>query len=90
MTMSLDQEGQYVAELARLSSTSVSITMRIVEIQLAMMLRDLGVHGEAQTLLGKVRMNRDGNLILENPNSQINKMKDKRYIVNKLLREIGP
>jgi hypothetical protein len=45
-----DQENQYVAELARISSTSVSITMKIVDVQLAMILRDLGVKGEARDL----------------------------------------
>jgi hypothetical protein len=85
--LDLDQENQYIAELARCSSTSVSITMRIVDIQLAMLLRDLGIKGESQTLIGKVRMNGDGNLIIESPNTQIKKMLDKRYLVDKLLRE---
>lgn len=78
-----------MAELARISSTSFSITMRIVDIQLAMLLRDLGIKGESQTLIGKVKMNGDGNLVIDTPNSQIKKMLNKRHLVNKLLREAG-
>jgi hypothetical protein len=84
-----EEENQYVAELARISSTSFSITMRIVDIQLAMLLRDLGIKGESQTLIGKVKMNGDGNLVIDTPNSQIKKMLNKRHLVNKLLREAG-
>lgn len=83
----LEQENSYLAELARLSSTSFSITAKVVEIQLAMLLRDLGVKGESQTFIGKLKLNKDGSLSIEKPNMQIQKMLDNRFIVEKISRE---
>ena len=84
----LDQEKSYVAELARLSSTSVSITIKIVEIQLAMVLRDLGVKGESQTPIGKLKLRKDGSLSIESPNAQIKRMLDQKFLVEKITREL--
>jgi hypothetical protein len=83
----LDQENHYIAELARLSTTSVSITTRIVEIQLAMVLRDLGVKGESQTPIGKFKLKSDGTLVIEHPNVQITRMLESKFLVEKILRE---
>jgi len=83
----LDEENHYIAELARLSSTSVSITMKIIEIQLAMVLRDLGVKGESQTPIGKLKLGKDGALSIENPNVQIKRMLDNKFLVEKIMRE---
>jgi hypothetical protein len=83
-----DEENRYVAELARISSTSISITMRIVDIQLAMILRDLGIKGESQTLIGKIKLIGRGSLVIENPNTQIMKMLNKEHLVEKILRGV--
>jgi hypothetical protein len=82
-----DQESHYVAELARLSVSSVSITMRIVEVQLAMMLRDIGIKGDSQTPFGKFKLNNDGSLTLESPNTQLQKMLNHKQIVDRVMRE---
>lgn len=86
--MNSDEENRYVAELARISSTSISITMRIVDIQLAMILRDLGIKGESQTLIGKIKLIGRGSLVIENPNTQIMKMLNKEHLVEKILRGV--
>jgi hypothetical protein len=52
-----------------------------------MVLRDLGIKGESQTLIGKIKMNGEGHLIIESPNTQIKKMLDRKHLVDKLLRE---
>ena len=79
----------YAAELARISSTSVSITLRIIEVQIAMLLRDLGVKGEAETLIGRIKMNENGSLEIVTPNTQLKRMMDKKQLLDKLLREIS-
>ena len=84
-----EEENRYIAELARISSTSFSITMRIIDVQIAMLLRDLGVKGESQTLIGRIKMDGDGRLEIVSPNTQIKRLLDKRHLLDKLLREIS-
>jgi hypothetical protein len=86
--MNLDDESNYIVELARVSGTSVPIVSKIVELQMAMLLRDLGVYGQAQTLIGRVKITKEGHFVTVNPNSQIKNMLTNKHMTRKLVREM--
>jgi hypothetical protein len=81
-------DNRYIAELARVTGTSVPLVNKIVEVQLAMVMRDLGLSGEAQTLIGKVKLIK-GTLILVDPSSHLQRMLDKSRLVDRLMKELG-
>jgi hypothetical protein len=83
-----NEEDKYITELSTLSQTSYNITNNLVATQIAMALRDLGIKGEAMTLIGKVKII-DGKLVLVSLNSRVKKFLNPKYIVNKLIEEIS-
>jgi hypothetical protein len=83
-----DLEARYVAELARVTATPVTLISKIVEVQLAMMMKDLGLSGEAQTLIGRIKLIK-GRIILIDPNTYLQRMIDKNQLVDKLVKELG-
>jgi hypothetical protein len=83
----LDEEIRYIAEIAYISSVDVATITKVIETQLNMILRDLGVNGEAQTLIGKVKLDMNNNLVLEIPNSQIKRLTNRDFLTEKMMRE---
>jgi hypothetical protein len=81
-------EARYVAELARITATSVSLVAKIVEVQIAMIMRDLSLSGEAQTLVGRIKLIK-GNIVLIDPNSYLQRMLEKDKLIDRLMRELG-
>lgn len=82
-------ERQYIADLARISGTSVTITQRLIDVQLIMLLKDLGIIGESQTIFGKVSLDKDKNLVITNPNPLLVKIVNKGSLIDKLIKELG-
>jgi hypothetical protein len=85
--MTPEEEGKYIGEVSTLSKVPVSITHSIVSTQIAMVLRDLGIKKEANTVLGKIKIE-DGNLVLVNPNQQLLKYLNSDFIRQKIFSEI--
>jgi hypothetical protein len=69
--MTDEEETAHIAEIARISLIRVEITERIVNTQIAMLLRDLGIKGEATTIIGKVELV-GGHLSWHTPTTDIN------------------
>jgi hypothetical protein len=86
--MTEEEETAHIAEIARISLIRIEITERIVMTQIAMLLRDLGIKGEATTIIGKVELV-GGTLVLVHPNEQMQKMTDKRCLVSRLVNELS-
>jgi hypothetical protein len=86
--MTESEEAAHIAEIARISFVPVETTERIVTIQIAMLLRDLGTKGEAYTVVGQVKLV-GGKLALVHPNEQMQKMTDTRCLVSRLVNELS-
>jgi len=83
-----EEERKYVSEVSHISAVDILTTTKVLEAQLSMLLRDLGVKGESQTFLGKVKLDFNNNLVLEIPNSQIKRMTNRDFLTERVMREL--
>ena len=85
--MNQEEENKYITEIAKLSDVPANTVFRVIEMQIAMALRDLGVNGKAKTTFGEIKLDKN-KLVLLSPNHQVNKMLDSDSIVERLTREL--
>ena len=81
-----ENEIQYVAEVAKLSSVSPSIVASVIATQVTMLLRDIGINDKAYTFLGTVELRND-KLVLISP--AISHYLDPRFLKEKLFAEVA-
>jgi len=80
------EEDKYIAEVARLSQSSLNIASTLIATQISMILRDLALKKESNTFIGKIKFV-DGELILTDTSS-IKQYLNLEFITSKLMEEI--